>query len=243
MREFRQSGENITALFHHERQMQDPVLIDLLNYWERLRADQIAPLRSEIDPREIRDTLDVTFILERTKLGEIRFRLAGNKLGNLLGMELRGMPAYALIDPASRDEFSGILSEILTDPKIIHLQLISRSEGHGRTKAQMLLLPMRNDTGEINRILGCVSSIDGRTKPPCRFAIIGKKITRIVSSQSLLKEPVVDGFAEDQQTFSPLPAPPKPTEPTGLHSIDGGRTLEPNRDRKSRPHLRLVTDD
>lgn len=240
MREFQHSGEKITPLFKQEGQMQDPVLLDLLNYWERLRGGRIAPLRSEIDPREFRGALEYTFILELTKLNQIRFRLAGSKLCDLLGMELRGMPAYALIASDSRDYFTDILTELLADPKVIHLQLTSQPEGFGEQTAQMLLLPMRNDAGQINRILGCVSSIDARIKPPSRFTISGKKTTRIVSSQPVMHDHVSAGFAERTQQFTPR------TKPTGkpvLHGLDGGRKLDRSRMPRTRPYLRLVTDD
>lgn len=240
MREFQQSGDKITPLFRQKGQMQDSVLLDLLNYWERLRGGRIAPMRSEIDPREIRNALEYTFILEQTKLGQIRFRLAGSKLGDLLGMELRGMPAYALIAPESRDNFTDILTEVLADPKIIHLQLVNQPEGLGEHKAQMLLLPMRNDAGKINRILGCISSIDARMKPPCRFAISGKKTTRIVSSQTEIHDPVSAGFAEQTQPFTPRI---KPTDKPALRGLEGGNTLDRSRMRRTRPYLRLVTDD
>ena len=240
MREFQQQGEKITPLFRQKGQMQDSVLLDLLSYWERLRGGRIAPMRSEIDPRVIRDALEYTFILEQTELGQIRFRLAGSKLGDLLGMELRGMPAYALIAPEGRDYFTDILTEVLADPKIIHLQLASQPEGFGKQTAQMLLLPMRNDAGQINRILGCVSSIDARMKPPCRFTISTKKTTRIVSSQTVKHEPVSAGFAEQTQPFTPRI---KPTDKPTLRGLDGGRTLDRSRMRRTRPYLRLVTDD
>jgi len=243
MREFRQSKQNITPLFRQERHMQDPVLIDLLNYWEQLRAVHIAPLRSEIDPREIRGALDYTFILEQTKLGEVRFRLAGNKLGDLLGMELRGMPAYALIAPDSRGKFTEILTEILNDPKIIHLKLTSEPQGFKPNDAQMLLLPMRNDAGQINRVLGCVSSLDARLKPPCRFTITSTKITRIISSQTSLHNHRSAGLAEEQQEFRPRATPSKPTEFPALRGLEGGSTLDRSRMRKTKPYLWLVTDD
>ncbi len=64
MRDFGKMGETVTPLFRQEQSMQDPVILYLLNYWERLRAGRIAPMRSELDPREIRDALDHTFILD-----------------------------------------------------------------------------------------------------------------------------------------------------------------------------------
>ncbi len=223
--------------------MQDPVLIDLLTYWERLRGGRIAPLRSEIDPREIRGALDHSFILEHTRFGEFRFRLAGTKLCDRMGMELRGMPAYSLIAPDYRDEFSQILDGIMTNPEIIQLQLGSATGTFGPRPAQLLLLPMCNTEGQINRILGCLASQAHAFATPERFALLGRKATRIISKQRAVPEQAAAGFAETGAEFRAAPPNPNRTIPPNFHSFTGGNTMDPLRMHKTRPHLRLVKND
>ena len=243
MRNFGQMGATVTPLFRQERVMQDPVILDLLSYWERLRAGRIAPMRSELDPREIRGALDHTFVLELTRYGTVRFRLAGIKICDLMGMELRGMPAHSVVDLDERKVFDAVLADLLADPKIVELQLVNRQARPNLGTARMLLLPMRSETGKISRILGCVSVHGGRSDPPQRFAITERKDTRIVSSQKVKPEQIATGFAEPQEDFTPRPAKPKPVENPHFQSVQGGNSLNPEKMRKTRPHLRLVKDE
>ncbi|NQW14520.1 MAG: PAS domain-containing protein, partial [Rhodobacter sp.] len=57
--------------------MKNPVLVEILEYWERLRDGRNAPLRSEVDPRQIENALEHAFILERVQADHVRFRIAG----------------------------------------------------------------------------------------------------------------------------------------------------------------------
>jgi len=71
--------------------MSDPILESLKSYWENLRAGRVAPYRSEIDPREFKHALENMFILEIVGDKNIRVRLAGMKMCEMMGMEVRGM--------------------------------------------------------------------------------------------------------------------------------------------------------
>lgn len=203
--------QNITPLFPgqptfpDQPTMNNPVLVDLLNYWEHLRAGRIAPLRSEIDPRKIENALEYTFILERMATGDLRFRIAGMHLCELMGMEVRGMPPTALIVEQDRKAFDQIVSGMFDAPEVIELGLRSTRPGLPELAAHMLLLPMKSDLGEISRILGClVSGLPPISTPPsasqgipCRFGIHSKKITRIIASEANERRDPLPGFSED----------------------------------------------
>lgn len=62
----------------------------LLTYWRRLRADRLAPRKVEIDPRQIKDHLAFSFLLQRDGEDRFTFRLAGTGLCELFGQELKG---------------------------------------------------------------------------------------------------------------------------------------------------------
>ncbi len=62
----------------------------LFNYWNQVRAGRIAPHRLEIEPSRIAGILAETFMLERVEAGTYQFRLAGTRLCELFGSELRG---------------------------------------------------------------------------------------------------------------------------------------------------------
>ena len=67
-----------------------PSLQTLYGYWNEVRAGRIAPQRLEIEPSRIAGILSETFMLERIDAGTYQFRLAGTRLCELFGSELRG---------------------------------------------------------------------------------------------------------------------------------------------------------
>lgn len=183
--------------------MKNPILTELLDHWERLRAGRIAPLRSEIDPRQIENALQHAFILERPENGEARFRIAGMKLSELMGMEVRAMPANAIIVPEMRSEFSTVLHNLFECPEIVELTLEAPVPNGGKISADMLLLPMKNDEGEISRILGCLVASGVAPFPPHRFLIKSRRVTRIVASDYTHVRAKVSGFSESVPSFAP----------------------------------------
>lgn len=211
---------NVTELARYRTSMRHPVLTDLLDHWESLRAGRIAPHRAEIDPRRIEDVLEHAFILEMVEDGAPRFRIAGMHLCDLMGMEIRTMPAASLFVPAERDRFNEVLQRIVSVPEIMELDLLPRMPGDG--SAQMLLLPIRNDKGAITRILGALVATGLSAERPQRFTIAASRTTRIIAQVfDRINEPVA-GFAEPMLAYQP-----------GAHAI-----ARPAR--QSRPHLRLV---
>jgi len=198
--------DNITDLRLYMRPLKNPTLVELLDHWERLRGRRIAPQRSEIDPRQIENVLQHAFILERVTDGEARFRIAGMDLCALMGMEVRAMPATSIIHPDDRAVFSGILEKLFTTPEVIELTLEAAIAGRPALGADMLLLPMTNETGEITRVLGCLVATGTPTDTPHRFAIKARKATRIIASDYQPARPQTMGFAEAPQRFTPRPA-------------------------------------
>jgi len=193
---------NIIPLFMQDGNMKDKVIKDLFTYWEQLRGDRIAPARSEIDPRKIKGTLEHTFILETVQTGAPRFRLAGIEVCDLLGMELRGMPSDALIDPVHRDMFKHIATQVLNAPHIAELRLEGQLAGGRSVLGRMILMPLRDETGALTRILGAATLDHELMRPPVRFTIKNKTITRIVSSQNMPMGAAIEGgMAEPAHTF------------------------------------------
>ena len=70
--------------------MKQTTLQTLYSYWNEVRAGRIAPRRLEIEPSRIAGILSETFMLERIDASTYQFRLAGTRLCELFGYELRG---------------------------------------------------------------------------------------------------------------------------------------------------------
>ena len=197
MQDTAEHDRNVESLFRPDRNSSNRVIMDLLRYWESLRAGRIAPARSEIDPRQIKSALRHTFILEFDPIGGIRFRLAGEEISALMGMELRGMPACSVIDISDRQEFEQTLHAMARNPEIVEYLLA----GQCNTMTRMLLLPMQDADGNITRILGGLSIRQPLYELPMRFEIIEKMKTRIVAGAGQTSLPSSQGFSEDGQPF------------------------------------------
>lgn len=213
----------------------DPVLKDLLDYWESLRAGREVPYRSEIDPRRFEDALEHMFILEHLGEGNIRIRLAGMFLCEMMGMELRGMSLRALMRLEDRAPLDTALAQVLSGPSIAYLELEAHGPSGRRHKASMLLLPLRSDFGDISRILGCLR-IDGvpvADGTPLRFSISAAQIrpVRIEGAARSAAAAELPGFAEPKAAFH--------HDGPQLRSIEGGSR---RRGSRRRNHLRLVKD-
>jgi hypothetical protein len=208
--------------------MNDVMLTSLKAYWERLRAGRIAPYRAEIDPRQFESALENMFIIEKLSPDNMRVRLAGMKICEMMGMEVRGMQPGFLIDEADRVRFDRLLNVVMSEPAVVELRLAAQNRA-GIFRATMLLMPLRSDFGEINRVIGCTSGDGDLYAPPLAFAIQDVAVTPVEPSQGVEPKQVMPGFAEEPASFT---APPK------LRSIDGNPNAPATP--RSSPKLRVI---
>lgn len=187
-------GGTIIPLIVNGCVVNDSIVQEVLDYWEGLRDGRLVPKRSEIDPRALRKSLNHTFILEANTPDNIRFRLAGSKLCDCMGMEMRGMPAYAMITQEGRNAFNEAIQACLTSPQTVDFQL--------SPTARMVLLPMADEDNTISRILGSVNVDPNNPGFPTRFTVRSMTQTRIIAAESILPK-LVSELAEDQQPFQP----------------------------------------
>ncbi len=208
-------------------------LPNLRNYWETLRAGRLAPYRSELDPRKFESALENMFILEHLGPGQVRVRLAGMKMCEMMGMEIRGMPPEALMDAAYREEFSRHLNSVLHAPAVVELDLQACDNRGKVSDGTMLLLPLRSDFGEVTRVLGCTIVERPIAFPPVNFAITGHRVDVIKETATDAEEPAMPGFVDDPQNF------PIPGIAPLLKTIEGNPDA-PVPTKRSRGHLKVV---
>jgi len=170
-------------------------------YWEALRGDRLAPLRSEVDPRGIDQALEHAFILERIAPGVARFRLAGMHLNDLMGMEVRGMPMTTFFCPDARRSVSDCLEHVFEEPAKARFLL----QGEHRTdlRAEMILLPLRSDLGDTSRALGCMVSEGALRKPPHRFELVSSDVASLPCQKGAdpVNAAAAPGFAEARSAY------------------------------------------
>lgn len=224
------------------------VVQQLRGYWEGLRRGRDVPARAEVDPRGLEGTLEYAFILERVAPGMARFRLSGMHLNDLMGMEVRGMPLTALFAPEARKRIADATEAVFQHPAVADLTL-SAETGIGKPPmtARLLLLPLKSDMGDTNRILGClVAEGHGIGRTPRRFLVDAVHIEQVVvgvPTPAHLPHPVRPealGLASGALQFGARPmAPTLPKfQPQPPRSAVSGRSPE-----ERRAMFRLVKSD
>jgi len=140
--------------------MKQPASRTLYNYWNGLRLSRQAPLRSDVNPREIKTLLPRLFILERETETCYRYRLAGTELCGFYGVELRGTN---FLDSWKENELRSIQSlfaSIMDDKTAAILGVKASENEYNQCLMEFLLLPVRLDGTDEIRILGSVGVFD-----------------------------------------------------------------------------------
>lgn len=226
----------------------------LFAYWNSLREGRLAPYRSEVDPRSIAPMLESTFILEHSDAGAPRFRLAGTKLCDQFGLELRGMSALALWHGESRSQLRGLLADVVAKPVIGHVACTVETRGGHLFDAEFLYLPLRSDLGEMTRILGCGYYMRGfeHTLPghePIHHWIDAVNEYPIDASEEApsAPRPAAGPRAPERSPIYKVARAPRPSGPPALRAIEGGRVdgaaIESAAAPSRKPFLRLVKSD
>lgn len=232
-------GRNVVALEDAGGEtMRFPILQNVETYWEDLRGDRSVPDRGDLDPRRIQMALAHAFILERLAPGIARFRLAGSHLNDLMGMEVRGMPLTSFFLPDARKRAGKTLEHVFDGPAKAWLTLAGdRGIGKPPLDACLLLLPLRADSGEVSRALGCLATLGPIGRAPRRFDIRSTAVTPILSDGSFR----VPETAPDEWPEHP---PRRIKEVSGLAEPIRGFRPSPHRPpRTDRPQLYLVKSD
>lgn len=195
----------------------------LFDYWNSLRQGRPAPDRREIEPSDIRDILGETFILETDPVyGNVNFRLAGTRLCDLYGMELKGLGFLSLwrevdnmkVYSRARNVFDNTL------PCVLSYDFVS--EDNQKSEYEMVLFPLLNGRHNALRILGAAFPIipPGRTGPG-RFKVNHLRHAREFNPDQVTNPALF-------QASRPVPRE-KPTMPgrkiAHLTVIDGGITV------------------
>jgi hypothetical protein len=145
---------------------------ELERYWSTLPRTRGVPLRKDVDPSKMAGLLEDSFILERVAPGVARIRVAGRNVTQLLGIEPRGLPLTAAFLPDARAEISQNLEKGFMVPGLIEIALTSpRAVGQPALQGKILLLPLRDNHGRVNRMIGVLVMSGRRGIGGRRFTI------------------------------------------------------------------------
>jgi hypothetical protein len=179
------------------------ILADMRAYWDSLRRGRAVPARSDIQPQGIHRALDHAFILERIAPGAARFRLAGQHLIDLMGMEVRGMAFCSLANPSSRGRWSDVLESVFRAPQLAQMTLHAKAEyARPELSARLLLLPLSSDLGDVTRALGCIIAEGQIGIAPRRFDLVSDEVMPIIEGGKTLA-PSASDFGRDWRGAGP----------------------------------------
>ena len=232
------NAQTVVAMSDYQPDTGYAAIAQVEAYWEAVRGTRLLPKRSDIDPRGIEQSLEHAFILERVTAGVARLRIAGNKLNELIGMEVRGMPLTSFFTPAARKTVSELLEDVFQRPAVCTLNLSSPA-GPGRPaiKGRVILLPLKSDLGVVSRGLGCLVVKGAIGTAPRRFDIVSKTLLHITSSDISTPSPAVP---------APVLPPQAPAEHEQISNREMAEPAEPFKpadDARRPPYLRLVKSD
>lgn len=175
-------------------------------YWRSLRTDNGVPLRSQINPQELRPVLSNVFILERIAPGLAKFRIAGSRMTALAGIEVRGMPITSFVRSPHRAVCSEAIETCLQNPAIVDIPILVRDLQHGPTlPGSIRLFPMTCDLGRVSRILG-VLDVEGPIQSEAhRIDMTGFQVRDLEAEIPRHPAPLV----ECAEAPAPFRAPPR----------------------------------
>jgi len=140
--------------------MKSRTLHALYAYWNDVRRGRIAPRRFEIEPSRIASILPETFILERVFATTYRYRLAGTRICEDLGCELRGTDFLARWGQADRVALEDDLSAMTNQGAACFFTLEAEAHDGGLVDFEILLLPLVHSPDTIDRFVGAMAAID-----------------------------------------------------------------------------------
>jgi hypothetical protein len=135
--------------------MRQPTTQGLYQYWNTVRGSRRAPRRYEIEPAQIASILSETLILEQPDSDSCRIRVAGTRLGEWLGRDLRGELFYELWGEDDRFVLRDNIKAVVRHGAAALLTFAAPLTGHDEdAHFEMLLLPLTHLDNSIERVLG-----------------------------------------------------------------------------------------
>ena len=202
----------------------------LRSHWESLRINGELPLRADITPRQIPDVLDSLFIFERLNPQDVRVRIAGLTICEMMGMEVRGQSPMSFFDDSTRRRFAAVITDVLDRPTIAYLGLDTVDKMGNESRAEMILLPLRSDFGDVTRVIGCVTGPAEGFTAPMRFHVRNVDMEALNSTAQTAQS---FGFAEQGAGFIM-------DGTSSFRAISGGGSARPKRPPQTASYLKLV---
>ena len=128
-------------------------------YWDDARGAHALPDRNAIDPSALDAALPFSFVAERVAPEILRLRVAGHRIGSLLGMDPRGMPLCGFFTTPGREALGPIVARVMDEPAMAEIRLtMARGLTRPAIEATMVLMPLQGPHGICDRVMGAIFS-------------------------------------------------------------------------------------
>jgi hypothetical protein len=206
--------------------MQQKSTNTLYAYWNELRAGRIAPRRLEIEPARIAGILCETFMLERVNAVEYPYRLAGTRLCELFGSELRGSNFLTGWQDSDHALLARQLARVCDAGAVLALEIEAKASARYVLQFEAILLPLLHTGNGIGRIIGAMSLCSpmpllGAERPLQRRLLTQAVIWPDGRPSAVLER---SGDGAPLRPAAPLPAAAQQGRPR-LRVLDGGRNF------------------
>jgi hypothetical protein len=136
--------------------MRQTATTKILSYWESLGGESATPAAASIDPRALKSHLPDLFIIERLDRAVFAFRLAGTRICQRFGRELRDHDFVRLFPAAQQGEILARLNGALQSGESLVLKAEAATLDGKTTAAEIVLMPLTDAEGRVVRLLGAV---------------------------------------------------------------------------------------
>jgi hypothetical protein len=185
--------------------MQQLTSRQLYAYWDRLRNGRPAPARCEIEPAKIPALLSETFIAESVGDRVYRFRLAGTRICQHFGRELRGTDLLGLWANDDREALAHLLRAVCIDAAVGYGNFRAFARIDRKVNFEFLILPLTPRSGNVNQVLGAITAIELPfwlgTEPLLRQELVGLKLHRPDAAPSFGKRAGAEVIDLDSRRF------------------------------------------
>ena len=187
----------------------------LFAHWDYLRGERAAPTRGDIDPAHLRHILCDVFMLDGQPWQEGRIRLAGTRICELFGRELKGQRLAELWFEGEREEVTRLVGAVTGGMHGLVASTTGETSAGRELELEMLLLPVRPNASSP---CGAIGSIATQTLP----AWFGRDAITALSTRSIR---MIEHGARPRASFGRISSSAAPLR-TRQHLIviPGGRS-------------------
>ena len=126
----------------------------LYSYWTSLRSDQNVPRRIDIQPTQIRTILPRTLLVEAVSSEILTIRLAGTRLCELFGQELRDQDFLAFWPASDRLLLQHQLDVSVSNATGVRICAQVWTRDSASVMSELILLPLADNRGQVTRWIG-----------------------------------------------------------------------------------------